>query len=149
MSQTSGQYKTKSTAWIWLATVGPILTIIGILIGSQKMGSLCGSVFSPQSHAAELFDTLYGSPGGGASSCRQSITSAAVPTWILIVLGIILVLTAIVVRSITSNRVGAPAPAAPAQSVATQIEDLSRLHQQGLINDHEFETKRAELMTRL
>lgn len=149
MSQTSGQNTSKSTAWIWLVIIGPILTIVGIIIGSQKMGSLCGTVFSPQSHAAELFDTLYGSPGGGASSCRQSITSAAVPTWILIVLGIILVLTSIVLRAITNNRAGTPAPAASAPSVATQIEDLARLHKQGLVNDDEFETKRAELMSKL
>lgn len=149
MSQTAGQCTAKSTACIWLAITGPILTIVGIIIGPQKMGSLCGSVFSPQSHAAELFDTLYGSPGGGASNCRQSITSAAVPTWILIVLGIILVLTAIVVRSITSKRASAPASVPAAPSLATQIEDLSRLHQQGLINDDEFETKRAELVSKL
>lgn len=116
--------------WIWLVIIGMVVSIIGIIVGSQKAGSLCGSVFSPQSHAAELFDTLYGSPGGGEVECRQSIAGAAVPTWILIVLGIVVALTGIVVRSIGNSR-PVPVAVAPAPSVATQVEELARLHQQG------------------
>lgn len=135
----------KSKAWVWLAVIGPVLTIIGIIIGSQKAGSLCGSVFRPDSLAAELYDTMGGY--GGASDCRRSIASAAVPTWILIVLGIVLVLTAIVVKTIGNNRGVAVPTATP--GAAAQIEDLTRLKDKGLITQAEYEAKRAEMLRRL
>lgn len=148
MTSTTTQGPAKSKAWIWLVVLGPILTIIGIIIGSAKSG-MCGSVFSSDSLAAELFDSMGGyGYGSAAVDCKESIAAAAVPTWIFIVLGIVLVLTGIIVRSIINNR---PAPTAVQQapSVATQIEDLSRLKEQGLISDDEFTAKRAELLSRL
>lgn len=126
--------------------IGLATSIIGIIIGSVKTGGMCGSVFSPKSTVAELYDTLQGSFGGAAADCKESIAAAAVPTWILIVLGIIMILAGIIVRSIGNNR---PAAVAPAPSVASQIEDLSRLKEQGLVTDEEYEAKRAELLSRL
>jgi uncharacterized membrane protein len=145
MTPTTNQGRAKSKAWIWLVVLGPILTVIGIIMGSAKAGGLCGSVFDPDSLAAELYDTMGGY--GGAAECRRNIASMAVPTWIFIVLGIVLVLTGIIVRSIISNRGAAVIQQPP--SVAAQIEDLSRLKEQSLISDEEFNTKRAELLTRL
>lgn len=137
----------KRRGWIWLVVIGLAMSIIGIIVGSVKTGGMCGSVFSPKSRVAELYDTLQGSFGGAASDCKDSIAAAAVPTWILIVLGIIMILAGIIVRSIGNNR---PAAAtAPAPSVASQIEDLSRLKEQGLVSDEEYEAKRAELLSRL
>ncbi|MET4062155.1 putative membrane protein [Arthrobacter sp. UYP6] len=138
----------KRRGWIWLVVIGVITSIIGIIVGSTKTGSLCGSVFNPKSLSAEIYDTLSGSYGGAEANCRESISAAAVPTWILIVLGIMLVVAGIIVRSIGNNRpTVVAAPAAP--SVASQIEDLSRLKEQGLVSDEEFEAKRAELLCRL
>lgn len=146
MSETV-QKDTKRRGWIWLVVLGIIAAIIGIIVGSQKAGGLCGSVFSPKSLAAELYDTLQGAYGGVAE-CKANIAAAAVPTWILIGLGVVLILTGIIVRTIGNIRPAvASAPAAP--SVAAQIEDLSRLKSQGLISDEEFDVKRAELLTRL
>lgn len=136
----------KRRGWIWLVVIGVVTSAIGIVVGSVKSG-MCGSVFSPQSTVAELYDTLQGSYGGATARCKASIASAAVPTWILIVLGVILVITAIIVRSIGNSRPSVAA--APAPTVATQIEDLSRLKEQGLVTDEEFESKRAELLSRL
>lgn len=147
MTPTAQQAAKKSKAWIWLVVLGPILTIIGIIMGSSKVGGLCGSVFNSQGLAAQLYDTMGGS--GAANECRRDIASMAVPTWIFIVLGIVLVLTGIIVRPILNNR---PAPAViqpTPPSVATQIEDLSRLKEQGLLSDDEFTAKRAELLSRL
>ncbi|HET7482454.1 MAG TPA: PH domain-containing protein, partial [Actinomycetota bacterium] len=48
------------------------------------------------------------------------------------------------------NRMMQPRGAAPAeQSVASQIEALSRLKEQGLISDGEYESKRQELLKRM
>lgn len=138
----------KGRGWIWLVVIGLITAVIGIIVGSMKAGGMCGSVFSPKSNVAELYDTLQGSFGGAAVECKESIAAAAVPTWILIVLGVILVLAGIIVRSIGNNRPTVVTTAA-APSVASQIEDLSRLKDQGLVSDEEFEAKRAELLSRL
>jgi hypothetical protein len=140
------QPDTKRRGWIWLIVAGLAVTAIGLIVGSQKAGGLCGSVFNQKSLAAELYDTLQGAYGGVAE-CKANIAAAAVPTWILIVLGIILVLTGIIVRAIANSRL-AVAPFVQAPTVASQIEDLSRLHAQGLITDEEFDTKRVELLGR-
>ncbi|HEX9086149.1 MAG TPA: SHOCT domain-containing protein [Arthrobacter sp.] len=137
----------KRRGWLWLGLIGLAAIVIGIIIGSQKVGRLCGSVFVPKSIAAQLYDTLQGSYGGAADECKNSIASASVPTWILIVLGIVMIVTAFILRSVANRPT--VAPAAPAPSVASQIEDLSRLKQQGLVTDEEFEAKRAELLSRL
>lgn len=42
-----------------------------------------------------------------------------------------------------------PAPSQPSGPVADQLRQLGELHQQGLINDAEFEAKKAELLKRL
>lgn len=144
MSQTVQQDK-KRRGWIWLVGIGIVVAVIGIIIGFQTAGRLCGGVFRPSSPAAEYYDLMGGN--GGMASCNRSIAAMAVPTWILIVIGIVMVLTAILVRSIGNYRpTSAVAPVAP--SVAAQIEDLSRLKGQGLISDEEFNTKRAELLSR-
>lgn len=68
--------------------------------------------------------------GGATRACEKSIAAAAVPTWILIVLGIVFVLMAILPRAIGKNRVAGPAAATAAPSVASQIEDIARLKDQ-------------------
>jgi hypothetical protein len=145
MSETV-QPDTKRRGWVWLVVIGIVTAIIGIIVGFQKAGGLCGSVFNPDSLAAELYDSMGGY--GGAAECRRNIASAAVPTWVLIVLGIVLVLTGIIVRAIANSRL-AVAPFVQAPTVASQIEDLSRLHAQDLISDEEFAVKRTELLGRL
>ena len=135
--------------WLWLVIVGPVVTIIGIIIGSTSTGSMCGSVFSPKSTVAELYDTLGGSLGGAARSCEKSIAAAAVPTWILIVLGIALVLVGIIVRAIGKNRAAALKVVSGEPTVASRLEDLARLKDQGLITVAEYDLKRTELMRQL
>ena len=139
---------TKRRGWVWLVVIGIATAIVGVIVGFQTAGRLCGGVFRPSSPAAEYYDLMGGS--GGMASCNRSIAAMAVPTWLLIVVGIVLILVGILVRTIGNSRpavVAAAAPAAP--SVAAQIEDLSRLKEQGLISDEEFNAKRAELLARL
>lgn len=135
--------------WLWLVIVGPVVTIVGIIIGSMSTGSMCGSVFSPKNHVAELYDSMRGSLGGAASSCEKSVAAAAVPTWILIVLGIALVLVGIIIRAIGKNRAAAPRMVSGEPSVASRLEDLARLKDQGLISVSEYDLKRTELMRQL
>lgn len=134
--------------WMWLVIVGPVVTIIGIIIGSISAGSMCGSVFAPESRVAEYYDAM-GGYGGAARACEKSIAAAAVPTWILIVLGIALIMVGIIVRAIGKNRAAAPKVVSGEPTVASRLQDLARLKDQGLITVSEYDLKRTELMRQL
>lgn len=133
----------------WTMGTGTLLLIIGIIVGSMKVGSLCGSPFDPDSFAAEYYDAIGGS--GAAASCRESIASANIVTWALIAIGVILFVAGLIMRSINRSRPlrteQSVAPAAP--GIGAQIEDLARLRDQGLLTPEEFEAKKAELLARL
>ena len=155
MSQTVTK-TTRRWGGVWFgaitAFIGIITVSIGINTGNQKAGYMCGSVFKPESLTAEYFDA--GAGGNSAvTSCNQQIAALTVPTWLPIVLGIALIVIAcvgaVIVWTISNGRpaIVAAAPAAP--SVATQLEDLTRLKDQGGISTDEFDAKRAELFNRL
>jgi hypothetical protein len=148
MSQTA-QKDTKRWGSLWLAAIGLIAGVIGIVVGSQKAGNMCGSVFKSDSLTAEYFDAMTGGHSTLAD-CNRGIASLAVTTWVLIVLGVLMVLTAVLVWTISNSRPRVDAaPAAAPPSVASQMEDLSRLKEQGLITGEEFDSKRADLLGRL
>ncbi|MFM9432568.1 MULTISPECIES: hypothetical protein [unclassified Arthrobacter] len=84
--------------WTWLFVFGPLAAGAGIFLGSQKVGNMCGSVFRADNFTAAYYDSLGGV--GAEAACNQSIAAAAIPTWILIVLGIILVLAAVIIRTV-------------------------------------------------
>lgn len=134
--------------WMWLVIVGPILTIIGIVVGLVGTGPMCGSVFAPESRVAQYYDS-YGGFGGATRACEKSIAAAAVPTWILIVLGIVFILMGILIRAIGKNRTPGRAEAPAVPSVASQLEDLARLKDKGLITIGEYDLKRTFLMRQL
>ncbi|WP_427173214.1 hypothetical protein [Arthrobacter sp. 92] len=89
--------------WIWSVLAGFAIYVVGLTVGLQKVGRLCGSPLIPQSREAELFDSLRRG-SGVAGQCYQSIASAEGPTWTLIVLGIAVVLAGVTVRVISINR---------------------------------------------
>ena len=129
--------------WVWLIAVGFAASIVGIVVCLQKAGPLCGSPLIPQSREAEILDALR--PGSrAAGECYRNIDAAAIPTWTLIALGLVMVLIAVVIRVVTINRFSASAP-----SVAAQLDDLARRHKEGLISTEEFNAKRADLLNRL
>jgi hypothetical protein len=103
--------------WIRLIVVGFAVQIIGIIVGLQKAGPLCGSPLLPGSRSAEIFDSLrHGSTA--AAECYRNIASAEVPTWSLIGLGIVLVLTAVTIRVVSINRyAGGTADPPPASKI--------------------------------
>ncbi|MFP5367756.1 MAG: SHOCT domain-containing protein [Actinomycetes bacterium] len=129
--------------WIWLIAAGFAVSVVGIIVGMQKAGPLCGSPLIPQSREAEIFDALR--PGSqAAAECYRNIDAAAVPAWTLIALGIMVVLTGVIIRVVTINRFSTSAP-----SVAAQLDDLVRRHKEGLISTEEFNAKRVDLLKRL
>jgi hypothetical protein len=90
-------------AWLWLIGAGFAVLLAGIVFGLQKTGPLCGSPLMPDSRAAEAFDALHRG-AGSAAACYHSIGAAAVPTWILIALGVVLVLAGVTVRIVAISR---------------------------------------------
>jgi hypothetical protein len=89
--------------WIWLIVAGFSVLVMGIIVGLQKTGPLCGSPLLPQSRPAEIYDSLRrGSKA--AAECYRNIESASIPTWGLIALGVLLVLAAVVIRVVSINR---------------------------------------------
>jgi hypothetical protein len=85
-----------------LATLGPVAIVGGLLLGLQRVGSMCGSVFHEDNRSATYFDEIGGT--GAAATCNRYIALASVPTWALIVLGIILVLTVMIIRVLGHDR---------------------------------------------
>jgi hypothetical protein len=131
--------------WIWPIVAGFAVSVTGIIVGLQKVGPLCGSPLIPPSRQAEIFDALR-SGSRVAGECYRKIDEAAAPVWMLIAAGIVMVLTAVIIRVVAINRYTA-ASAVP--SVASQIEDLERRYRDGLISTEEFDAKRARLLNQL
>ncbi|MFD1211495.1 SHOCT domain-containing protein [Arthrobacter sp. GCM10027362] len=138
----------KSAAGMALMIVGPILAAIGIIMGNVKVGELCGTVFSGKHSAAELFDTMVAF-GSSEEVCQEQAAAQGFWVWGLIGAGVLVFLVGVIVRSITNRPVAASVQAAPAPTAASQMEDLARLRDSGLISEEEFETKRRELLHRL
>ncbi|MET1152935.1 MAG: hypothetical protein ABWX72_01785 [Arthrobacter sp.] len=96
----SGNHITSLThrLWTWLLVLGPLATGTG---GSQKVGNMCGSVFRANNFTAAYYESLGGA--GAEAACHRSIAAAAIPTWILIVLGIVLALAAVIIRTVSND----------------------------------------------
>jgi len=89
--------------WLWLIGAGFAVLLAGIVFGLQRTGPLCGSPLIPDSRPAEVFDALHRGTAA-AAGCYRSIGAAAVPTWILIALGVLLVLAGVAVRIVVISR---------------------------------------------
>ena len=68
---------TKRRGWVWLVVIGIATAIVGVIVGFQTAGRLCGGVFRPSSPAAEYYDLMGGS--GGMASLRTLLVSARAP----------------------------------------------------------------------
>jgi hypothetical protein len=89
----------KTWAGIYFFLSGVVMAAIGIMIGSSSAGSLCGSVFDPDSTAAAIFDSMVGSYSFEEIGCQRKIAAQATPTWALIIIGVLAVLAGCVVRA--------------------------------------------------
>lgn len=88
--------------WAWLVCAGFGVYIVGVIIGLQKAGPLCGSPLLPQSRPAEIYDALRRHTAA-AAECYRNIEAASVPTWLMIALGAALVLAGVTVRIVAIN----------------------------------------------
>jgi hypothetical protein len=82
-----------------------------------------------------------------AVECRASIAEATTWTWVLIIIGVLVVLGSAIIMAIIRSGQASRAAAAP-PTTASQIEDLARLRDKGLVSPEEFELKRQELLRR-
>jgi hypothetical protein len=136
--------------WWWGIGAGAFLILCGILNGSNPAGANCGAPFK-KSGVAELMDAMAQDSGlgytGYAAECRSRIAEATGWVWALVLIGVLVLLASAIImavlRSGPANRQLALAPTA-----VSQIEDLARLRDKGLVTPEEFEWKRQELLRR-
>lgn len=120
--------------------------------GFADAGANCGAPFR-KSSVADFMDAIAQDSGLGqttyAADCRESIASATVWVWVLILIGVLLILGSaiIVLRSAQASRAATPA-ARPMPTAASQIEELARLRDKGLVTPEEFEWKKQDLLRR-
>jgi len=139
----------KSALWLVLTAIGLLSGVIGIITGATPVGNMCGSVFDQDSFAARIYDTLGGSPGGAASECASKIAAATTPTWIFIVLGVLLIVTGLIIRN-TPRKTPIVIPTTGSeQSIAHKLEELVSLRDRGIITEGEFANKRKSLLDRM
>lgn len=159
-----------ATTWV-LGSIGSFFVLLGLIVGFSPAGRDCGSAFAPDTRVAELADSMSGSYGGFLASCTEDIDSAQSAAALWLGLAAVVFLALAIVAGIryqarvTSGLLrqmqgGAPgqmparpghAPAFPpaGPTVAHRLEELTRLHQQGLITDAEYQAKRQDILSQL
>lgn len=112
--------------WISLLVAGILFSVLGIASGSFSDNRADGPNFTAG-------------------------TSASVGPWIFVVLGVLLIISAVIIRS-SQNKTDAtstPAPAPAPTSTTKKLEELDGMRKSGLITDAEFEAKRKDLLDRM
>lgn len=137
--------------WFWGVGAGAALIVMGLLTGFSPAGSDCGSPFNRDNRVAKLKDALSSDYGLGitsyAAECKESIDAASTWTWVLIIVGVLVLLGSVIIRAILrSTQPNRETNVRP--TIASQIEDLARLRDQGLITPEEFEWKRMDILRR-
>lgn len=139
----------RGSVWFLGVGVGVVLIVIGLIKGFSSAGPNCGAPFKKDA-VAEYMDAISLDNGlvtHFAAGCRSKIADATMVTWILIILGVIVMLASFLIQAvIRAGQRTSPTPVAP--TMATQIEDLARLRDKGLITPEEYEAKRQELLGR-
>lgn len=141
--------KKGGAGWWWGISAGAILGIIGIIYGFQPAGNYCSAPFKDSSIAEymDAYAPTYGYRTDYAGECVAALASAKTTTWVLIGFGILVSLASALIMATVRAGKSRAATAAPAvQSMASKIEDLARLRDQGLITAEEYEWKRQELL---
>lgn len=140
--------------WLLGVAAGAILIIWGIVHGYTPAGRNCGAPFK-ESSVSEYMDAIAQDSGLGrttyAADCRDNIASATVWVWVLILIGVLLILASAIImaifRAAHASRAAIPA-AQPMPTTASQIEELARLRDNGLVTPEEFEWKKHDLLRR-
>ncbi|KIS27834.1 hypothetical protein TV39_08870 [Arthrobacter sp. SPG23] len=140
--------------WLFGIGAGVLLIFLGITNGFTNAGDNCGAPFKENS-VAEYMDAIAQDSGFGrttyAADCKESIASATVWVWALILIGVLLILASAIImailRSTQASRAATPA-AHPMPTAASQIEELARLRDKGIVTPEEFEWKKQDLLRR-
>lgn len=154
--------RASSTTW-GLGIVGGFFALLGLIAGFQSAGSGCGSGFFPDTRIAKVADAYSRYPGSGVAACNENIASAqSMATLCLVIAALALLVVAMVAGVRRQNRVtaglhtrmpanqgDAPTRTHPGQAARGRLEELSGLHQQGLISDDEFQAKRTDILGQL
>ncbi|MGP5703787.1 SHOCT domain-containing protein, partial [Glutamicibacter arilaitensis] len=104
--------------------------------------------FNGQHMAAGFYDTMAGN-GRSEAKCEAKAAAQAIPTWIFIILGVVMIVAAFILKN-TAGRpasvlVSAPAPT-PEKSAAQKFEELQHLLDRKLITQEEFDKKRQKIL---
>lgn len=79
-------------------------------------------------------------------------TSASIGPWIFVTLALVLIISAVIIRSSSINRtviVASSALEKSNQSTTRNLEELKELREKGLITDAEYEHKRTAIIERM
>lgn len=140
--------------WLLGVVAGAILVIWGIAHGYTPAGRNCGAPFK-ESSVAEFMDAIAQDSGLGrttyAADCRDNIESATVWIWVLILTGVLLILASAIIIAIlrsAHSALVATSSAQPMLTITSQIEELARLRDKGLVTPEEFEWKKQDLLRR-
>jgi hypothetical protein len=139
--------------WLLGIAAGAILIISGIAHGFTAVGRNCGAPFKEDS-VAEYMDAMAQDAGLGrttyAADCKDKIESATGVVWVLVLIGVLLILaSAIIMAILRSAQTSRAAAAQVMPTAASQIEDLARLRDKGLVTPDEFELKKQEQLRRV
>jgi len=128
---------------LWLAGVGGVLTVGGVLAGATKRGyeGVCGSPWAPSDPSNAIDQWV----------CKSDLGSWASIAWTLVALGALLLLSGLlllVAHATAPARQAqvAPPPARAVSSVGTELAELARLRDAGALTAEEFEAAKARVL---
>lgn len=133
---------TRREGGLWMAGVGGVLTIGGVLAGAIKRGTdgYCGSAWTPTD--LSMFDR---------AMCKNDLGSWAAIAWTLVALGALLLLSGLLLLVAHGTAPAqqahvAPPPARAVSSVGTELAEIARLRDSGALTPEEFEAAKARVL---
>jgi hypothetical protein len=132
----------------WPFVLGPLISIAGIVMGfTIPVGFKCSGAFATNHTDAAGYDIAYAMTRGVqshvAEACRAAAPAQTGIYWGIIGFGIAIVILGVVLRS---ARKPAVQSAAPAFSLANELERLVRLRDQGVLTAEQFEHQKKVLL---
>lgn len=135
----------------WPFILGPLIGVAGIVMGyTIPVGPYCSGAFNGNHMEAAGYDIAYatstGRQGGMSDACSAAAPGQTGIYWGIIGFGIAIVILGAVLRSVANRQ---PAVvAAPAVSVAEELNRLDILRTRGILTDAEFEAQKGQLLRR-
>lgn len=132
----------------WPLVVGPLISVIGIVMGfTTPVGPHCSGAFAGNHMEAAGYDiamAMSGDVSNASEACRAAAPGQQGIYFGIIGFGIAVLILGIVLRSVT--RAAPMTPPAPT-SVAEELARLAALRSQGILTDEEFEQQKSIVLT--